>query len=342
MRHTKIICTIGPASQSVETLEQLLQAGMNIARLNFSHGTHADHQQLILSIRQASQSTGIPILLLQDLQGPRIRTGNLPPDGASLVNGQQVVITTQEVFDQWTESVPAIPTQYQQLIRAVQPGGMIYIQDGLIGLQVTATSTDRITCTVVAAGTVYSHKGMNAPGANLPAGALTDKDRDDVGFGIEQGVDYIALSFVRDATDMTQLRQLLPFDSQIQLIAKIERAEAVQNIDTIIAASDAIMVARGDLGVEIGVERVPVLQKDIIADCRRQDKPVIVATQMLESMVQNPRPTRAEASDVANAVIDHATMVMLSAETATGLYPVQAVQTMAQIITTTEQSPYDD
>lgn len=342
-KNTKIICTIGPASDTKTRLKQMFSAGMNVARLNFSHGTYQDHAKLIKTIRTAAKESKKPIALLQDLQGPRIRTGETPKDGIEVRNGDYVIVVTQKDFEEHEElgRIP-IPIQYDNLYKYVKPDGHIYIQDGIIDLKVQKIIDKKIHCRVVQGGVVFSHKGLNAPGVTLEAPVITDKDKEDVKFGIEQGIDYIALSFVKDDNDINNLRSLLPKKSQVKIIAKIERAEAIKSFDKILKVADGIMIARGDLGVELGAAEIPLIQKEIISKCLFAAKPVIVATQMLESMVNNPRPTRAEAADVANAIIDHTDAIMLSAESATGKFPVKAVRTMSQIARKVERSTYDD
>lgn len=318
---------------------------MNVARLNFSHGSYENHEELLSTIREAATESQKVIGVLQDLQGPRIRTGNLPEAGIEIEKGTEVVLMSQDAFDAYTqkEGMPtALPIQYPQLAKDVEEKSRITIQDGLIDLRVLSTTNNTITCTVKQGGIVKSHKGINAPGTTIEGDVITGKDKEDIQWGVKHNVDYIALSFVKSAQDINDLRALLPQESPIRLIAKIERQEAVDDIDNIIEAADGIMIARGDLGVELGTEVVPVLQKQIALKCLRAGVPVIVATQMLESMTESSRPTRAEAADVANAVIDHADALMLSAESATGKYPVKAVQSMSKIIRATEKSPLDD
>lgn len=343
MKHTKIVCTIGPASQSKTRLVQMMRAGMNVARLNFSHGEYTDHAKLIRIIRAASKEVGRPIALLQDLQGPRIRIGEVPRTGIQISKGDTVVLLTQTEYEKYggKDHIP-IPVQYKDLYKYVKKKGHIYIQDGIIDLKVERVADKKIYCRVLQDATVFSHKGFNAPGVTLKTEVITKKDKQDLQFGIHQDIDYVALSFVSNANDVRQLRSLIPKSKQIKVIAKIERQEAVDHFDEILDAADGIMIARGDLGVELGPAAVPLLQKDMIMKCVQVAKPVIVATQMLESMVNNSRPTRAEASDVANAIIDHADAVMLSAESATGKFPVKAVRTMTQIAHTVEESRYDD
>ncbi len=342
-KNTKIVCTIGPSSDSKTQLRKMISAGMNVARLNFSHGSYEDHAKLIKTIRTAAKEEKEPIALLQDLQGPRIRTGDVPPEGIEIRNGDYVILLSQQEFEQHEElgRIP-IPIQYEELYQFVKPGGHIYIQDGIIDLKIQKITDKKIFCRVVQGETVYSHKGVNAPGVTIEADVITAKDKKDLKFGIKQGVDYVALSFVKDDKDIKQLRKLIPKSRPIKIIAKIERAEAVKNYDKILKAVDGIMVARGDLGVELGPAEIPLLQKKMVAKALTEGKPVIVATQMLESMTRNPRPTRAEAADVANAIIDHTDAIMLSAESATGKFPVQAVRTMSSIARKIEQSAFDD
>jgi pyruvate kinase len=342
MKHTKIVCTIGPASQSRTVLERMVSAGMNVARLNFSHGTYADHTQLIKTIRTVAKKTGQPIAILQDLQGPRIRIGEVPADGVSIRSRETVVLMSQRDFAHYHGKQKALPMQHPELHRFVKAGSQITIADGVMDLLVQRVTGGHIVCRVRQGGLVKSHKGMNFPGVTLDVPVITKKDKQDLAFGIRQDIDFVSLSFVKDAKDIARLRRLLPASKRIKIVPKIERAEAVANFDEILAASDGIMLARGDLGVELGPAAVPLLQKEIIQKCLKAAKPIIVATQMLESMVNSPRPTRAEAADVANAVIDHADALMLSGESAAGKYPVKAVQTMASIARTVERSRYDD
>lgn len=344
MKHTKIVCTIGPASNTKTTLAQMMSAGMNVARLNFSHGDYPDHAKLIRTIRAASKETGHPVALLQDLQGPRIRIGDVPEEGIEIAKGDKVVLVSQSEYERHagTGKEICIPTQYPALAKYVKKGGHILIQDGTRDLIVQKTEKGRIYCTVFQGGVIKSHKGLNAPGADISGAVITAKDKEDVKFGVKQDVDFIALSFVKEAKNITQLRKLIPKNKKIKIIAKIERAEAIDNFDEILEEVDGIMVARGDLGVELGTAAVPLLQKKMILKCVRAGKPVITATQMLESMIETPRPTRAEAADVANAIIDHTDAIMLSGESATGKYPVRAVRTMTSIARKIERSPADD
>jgi pyruvate kinase len=333
-KRTKIVCTIGPACDTVETLAQMARAGMNVARLNFSHGTHKQHAATIKNIRTVERELGEPIAILQDLQGPKIRIGLLPESGVPLAEGAMTVLDTAAGKD-------AIPVDYTELHQFLRPGERLLIGDGKIDTRVVGVDGTRITVEIVVGGIVTSHKGINVPDTHLAVRAMTDKDKEDLQFGLDHDVDMIALSFVRSPEDIAEARAMLG-DAPLSIIAKIERQEAVECIDDILAVADGIMVARGDLGVEVPAEEVPLIQKKLIDRALDAAKPVIVATQMLDSMQENPRATRAEVSDVANAVIDHTDAVMLSNETATGKYPVEAVKTMAKIIVETEGSGYDN
>jgi pyruvate kinase len=349
-KRTKIVCTIGPASASEAALTAMIEAGMNVARLNFSHGTHEQHAELIRMIRAVSERAGEPVAILQDLQGPKIRVGDLPKEGVTLKAGEKVIFTTGEA----DIAAMRLPVTYPKLHEDVKPGERILLDDGLLSAKVLSVEGREVTCEVIDGGPLTSHKGVNFPESKLTISSLSDKDRDDVRFGIEQRVDWVALSFVRTANEIRELRALIDKDAAelglakeeaampTRIIAKIEKREAVDNIDEILKEVDAIMVARGDLGIETPAEGVPVIQKMLIKKCLAAAKPVVVATQMLDSMIRNPRPTRAEVSDVANAVIDHADGVMLSGESAGGKYPVEAVQTMAAIVAETEASELDD
>lgn len=345
-KRTKIVCTIGPACEDVSTLQKMVEAGMNVARLNFSHGTYENHALLIKNIRTVSAQTGIPVTIVQDLQGPKIRVGDLPEAGVDFTEDAELIFDTS--IDVYSGSV--IPVTYSELHTHVSDGERLLLNDGRVETVVTAVEGTQIHVRVVHGGLITAHKGINIPDSGLTISALTEKDKQDVRFGIEQGVDMVALSFVTTAEDITALRahieaveqelQLTP-EYPIQIIAKIERKAAIDHLDSIIDAVDGVMVARGDLGIEIPAAQVPAAQKDIIKLALSHAKPVIVATQMLDSMQDSPRPTRAEVSDVANAVIDHADAVMLSNETATGTYPVEAVTTMAEIVSETEETEYD-
>lgn len=329
MRKTKIVCTIGPSSEALPAVKQLIAAGMNVARLNFSHGDFEEHGNRIKNIRQACRELNRTVAILLDTKGPEIRTGKLQEDAYELVQDEAIVLTTEEIVgDNRRMSVT-----YQDLPRDVRVGSTILIDDGLIGLTVTAIHGSEIECRIVNGGVIKSKKGVNVPGVRISLPGITEKDANDIVFGIQQGVDFIAASFVRKASDVLEIRQLLEEHgaSHIQIISKIENQEGVQNLDEILEVSDGLMVARGDLGVEIPAEEVPLVQKRMIKKCNHVGKPVITATQMLDSMQRNPRPTRAEASDVANAIFDGTDAIMLSGETAAGKYPVESVQTMSRI-----------
>jgi pyruvate kinase len=347
MRKAKIVCTIGPASVSPVILDRLIESGMDAARLNFSHGTHESHAAAIAAIREAAERHHATVAIIQDLQGPRIRVGALPEDGVELRTGHSVrlQISSAQSGEPGGEphvltspfSVQVIPVSYPALSRDVHPGARILINDGLIELRATRSSDNYVDCTVVTGGRVLSHKGMNLPGTRVSAPTLTHKDREDLRFGVAQGVDYVALSFVRGPEDIVAARGLIAqYGGHQAIVAKIERAEGVATLDTILTEADGVMIARGDLGVEMGPEAVPILQKRIIAEANRRRRLVITATQMLESMTNALRPTRAEASDVANAVFDGTDAVMLSAETAIGAHPIETVQVMDRIIRAAE------
>ncbi|HHU32782.1 MAG: pyruvate kinase [Zhaonellaceae bacterium] len=335
MRRTKIVCTIGPASESVDRLKKMIEAGMNVARLNFSHGTHEEHAKRIQNIRQAAKELDTQIGIMLDTKGPEIRIGNLANPKILLEQGKEIILTTQDVLG--TEE--RISINYPGLTRDVKPGDHILIDDGLICLQVIATDTEEIRCLVLNNGELTARKGVNVPGVKVNLPALTIKDIKDIQFGISNQIDFLAASFIRTGSDVLEIRRIIEeANSNLQIIAKIESRSAVDNIDEIIQVADGIMVARGDLGVEIPAEEVPLVQKQIIAKCNKAGKPVITATQMLDSMVRNPRPTRAEANDVANAILDGTDAVMLSAESAAGKYPVESVATMARIALKTEEA----
>lgn len=333
MIHTKIVCTIGPASDSVEMLEKLMQAGMNVARLNFSHGSHEEHGRRIANIRQAAANLDRTVAVLLDTKGPEIRLGSLLESKISVVEGQEVVLTTRETKGQGN----VFPITYKGLPQDVAAGNTILIDDGLIGLEVKEVLGKDIICLVKNGGDILPNKGVNLPGVEVNLPGVTEKDVADIIFGIQHEIDFIAASFVRKSADVLEIRRILEDNgSDIDIIAKIESRSGVKNLDEILKVSDGIMVARGDLGVEIPTEEVPIVQKMIIDKCNKAGKPVITATQMLDSMMRNPRPTRAEASDVANAIFDGTDAVMLSGETASGKYPVDAVQTMARIASKAE------
>lgn len=329
MRKTKIVCTIGPSSESLENTKQLITAGMNVARLNFSHGDFEEHGNRIKNIRQACEEMGTTVAVLLDTKGPEIRLGKLKEEPIELVQGEAITLTTEEMLGDITR----IPITYKDLPRDVKIGSTILIDDGLIGLTVTGIRGTEIDCIIVNSGQIKSKKGVNVPGVRISLPGITEKDANDIIFGIEQGIDFIAASFVRKASDVLEIRQLLEQynATHIQIISKIENQEGVDNLDEILEVSDGLMVARGDLGVEIPAEEVPLVQKTMIQKSNLAGKPVITATQMLDSMQRNPRPTRAEASDVANAIFDGTSAIMLSGETAAGKYPVESVETMSRI-----------
>ena len=347
LKKTKICCTIGPACDSVKVLTDMVKAGMNIARLNFSHGDFKSHATLIGNIRKVEEITGEPIAIMQDLQGPKIRVGVMPEAGVPIKVGEDVVFDTSLTEYKGKE----IPLDYSDLHKFLKPGQRILVDDGHIEVKIKNVAGTKITGEVVEGAVIFSHKGLNLPDSILDIAALSEKDKNDLKFGVEQGVDLVALSFVRSAKDIIDLRFLIKqFETELgiknqpalRLVAKIERRVAVENLKEILEATDGIMVARGDLGLEVPAAEVPLVQKRMIDAANAAAKPVIVATQMLDSMRENRRPTRAEVSDVANAVIDHADTLMLSNETAVGKHPVLVVETMADIIASTEKSHYDD
>ena len=331
-RRARIVATIGPASQDEITLQGLLDAGMDVARMNFSHGTHENHAAVYNRLRALSSRTGRLITIMQDLQGPKIRTGEIENGQVELQAGQSLTLTTQKVLG----SAQVVSVDFAGLPKSVQPGGRILLDDGALELTVVNVTGDLVETRVVTGGMLKPHKGVNLPWANLKIPALTHKDEVDLAFGLELGVDAVAVSFVRSAENIKVVRnkiaKLAPHRSGIHIIAKLERPEALANLDAIIEAADGVMVARGDLGVEMSPETVPIAQKRIIQSANQRTRVVITATQMLESMIHNPRPTRAEASDVANAIFDGTDAVMLSGETAAGKYPVQAVKMMHEIV----------
>jgi len=329
IRRTKIVATIGPASNSPEMIRQLIKAGMNVARLNFSHGSYGDHASVIKTLREISEEMDTPVTLLQDLQGPKIRVGKLQGDQIQLMKGTVMNIIPME---EYTGQADVIPIDYPHAAEEAAEGMTILLDDGLLSLDIEGISGNALICRVVDGGILKNRKGVNFPDLNLKLPSLTDKDKQDLLFGLEQGVDWVSLSFVRSAADIIELRDFITKAGYRKpLIAKIEKPQAIDHLDQIIEVSDGIMVARGDLGVEMSPEKVPLLQKRIIEQCNRMSKPVITATQMLESMIHEPRPTRAEANDVANAIIDGTDCTMLSGESAVGQYPVKAVEMMSRI-----------
>lgn len=336
-RKTKIVATLGPVSSSAAMVQKLMQSGVDIFRLNFSHGENSQKQELITIIRQVADKTGRQVGILADLQGPKIRTGKMAGEGMLLSKGQKVVITTDDVLGR--EGI--IPTIYRSLPHDVHPGSRILLDDGLLELRVTAVEGELVRCTVVNGGLLKNNKGINLPGVNVSAPCLTEKDLIDLDFALTAGVDFVALSFVRTAADIEQIKAIIADKGMnTPVVAKIEKPEALRNFKEILMVTDAVMVARGDLGVEIEAEKVPIYQKKIIHACNLAGKPVITATQMLDSMIRNPRPTRAETSDVANAIVDGTDAIMLSAETASGDYPIEAVETMVRIARDVEKTPF--
>ncbi len=334
-RRAKIVATIGPSTQSPEALEKAIKAGMNVARLNFSHGTHEQHLKVIKTLRELSQKLQAPVSILQDLQGPKVRVGRFKNGYIELKQGQVVTVTIDQVLGE--EGL--IPSDFKEITQVAIPGVRILLDDGLMELEVIKSGERELQAKVLYGGVLKDRKGMNLPGVSLPVDCLTEKDRRDLDFGIENQVDFIALSFVRRGQDIRVLREILEnHNSQARVVAKIEMVEALDNLEEIIRLSDAVMVARGDLAVEVGSSRLPGFQKRIIKLSNQMQKPVITATQMLDSMVENPRPTRAEITDVANAVLDGSDALMLSAESASGMYPFICIRTMHDIITEVERS----
>ena len=330
-RCTKIVCTIGPASQDKETIRQLLLSGLDVARLNFSHGSHEDHSFVYQRLRSISSELKKPITILQDLQGPKIRTGHLAGDCVQLISGKPFILTTRPI----TGDENCVSVDYPELPQALEQGDRILLDDGNLELVVISTGGDNVETRVVLGGILKPNKGVNLPGAHLEIPGFTEKDEEDLAFGLHLGIDMVAISFVRSEKDVERVRQaigrLAPERAKLPIIAKLERPEALENLEAIIHVSDGVMVARGDLGVEMAPEYVPIAQKHIIETANRHSRLVITATQMLDSMIHNPRPTRAEASDVANAILDGTDAVMLSGETAAGKYPVKSVEMMNAI-----------
>lgn len=334
MRKTKIICTIGPSSESEEKLRELMLAGMNVARFNFSHGTHEEHKKKFDRVIKTSNELGLPVATLLDTKGPEIRLKDIEGGRTELVNGQKFILTTDEVLGNQEK----VTITYKNLKDDIDVGTTILIDDGLIEMVVDEIDEADIICTVVNGGPISNHKGVNVPGAVLSMPYISDVDRSDIMFGCDMGFDFIAASFVRCREDILEVRKILDeHNSHMKIIAKIENMQGIRNLEDILTVSDGIMVARGDMGVEIPMEEVPVIQKQMIKMAETQGKHVITATQMLESMIKNPRPTRAETTDIANAIYDGTTAIMLSGESAAGLYPVEAVRTMAKIAERTEQ-----
>jgi pyruvate kinase len=335
LRRAKIVATIGPATRDHENLRRVIEAGMNVARLNFSHGKHEEHFDVIQSLRKLSVEMKAPVTILQDLQGPKVRVGLFEKGSIELKAKEKVIVTIEDVLGR----DGLIPSDFKELCKACSPGNQILIDDGLIELKVLKVGEKSLEAEVVYGGILKNRKGMNLPGVNLPVEAMTQKDKIDLQFGLKNNVDYVALSFVRQGKDIRQLRELIEqAGSSAKIVAKIEMLEALDNLEEIVRLSDVVMVARGDLAVEIGQSRLPQSQKRIIALCNQLGKPVITATQMLDSMVENPRPTRAEITDVANAVLDGSDALMLSAESASGKFPFKAIRTMHEIILEVEKN----
>jgi len=338
MRRAKIVCTLGPSSSTPERIGELIDAGMNVARLNFSHGSHEDHAKMLQVVRGEADRRGKAVAVLLDLQGPKIRVGKFANGQIELKGGAEFTITTDTsvVGDE-----KRVSTSYAQLPLDVKPGDQVLLDDGYLALAVTEVREKEVKTLVVSGGVLKNNKGINLPGVEVSAPALSEKDRTDIGFALRLGVDYVALSFVRRPEDIVEAKRLLTVDQvSIPVIAKIEKPQALERLGAIVEAADGVMVARGDLGVELGPEKVPLWQKRIIEETNKHGKIVITATQMLESMIAQPRPTRAEASDVANAVLDGTDALMLSGETASGSHPIEAVRTMARIIEEIERSAY--
>ena len=338
MRRAKIVCTLGPAVSSPERLRELVSAGMDVARLNLSHGAYADHEAVYRDVRAASEETGHAVGILVDLQGPKIRTGRFADGPVRLENGARFVVTVDDILG----DPDRVSTTYKGLPGDVRPGDMLLVDDGKVALQAVEVTATEVITTVLEGGMVSNNKGINLPGVAVSVPALSDKDEADLRWGLRLGADMIALSFVRDAKDIVRVHAIMDEEGvRLPVIAKIEKPQAVDNLTEIIDAFDGVMVARGDLGVELPLEEVPLVQKRAIEIARRNAKPVIVATQVLESMIENSRPTRAEASDCANAVLDGADAIMLSGETSVGKWPIEAVRTMAKIIESTEEHGLD-
>jgi pyruvate kinase len=335
MRRTKIVCTIGPASSSREMLDRMVAAGMDVARLNFSHGTHEEHAEVIRTIREGEASWGHPVTIVQDLQGPKVRLGRFVGGQALLLNGETFTLTAKNIMG--TDSRATL--SHPEFLPVLKRGDQVWMDDGMIQLVVESASPEEAVARVTAGGVVSDHKGISLPRIPVPVASLTEKDKEDLRFGIAQGVDYVAVSFVRTAADIQEVKKFIHEQgADLPIIAKLERAEVVGNLPAILTLVDAVMVARGDLGVEVPLEEVPVIQKEVIRQARLAKVPVIVATQMLESMVRHIRPTRAEVTDVATAIFDGADATMLSAETATGRFPAETVAVMARIAERAERA----
>lgn len=332
-KNTKIVCTLGPSSDSVSEIENLVSAGMNVARLNFSHGTYEHHKKILGNLRKVERKMKRTVAVLQDLQGPKIRIGEMPEEGVKIKKSQTVELTIRNVVG--TNEI--LPIQYKDIIKDLKKNDILFIDDGLLQLKVIKKGKDNLMCKVQVGGLVKTHKGVNCPTASISANPITAKDKKDLAWGLEHDVDYVALSFVKSGKDIEDLRKMIQkAGKQTKIVAKIERHEAVENLVEIVKAADGIMVARGDLGIEIPAEKVPIVQKRLINLCRKYGKPVITATQVLQSMVENARATRAEISDAANAVFDHTDAIMLSNESAVGKYPFKAARTLTKVAITVE------
>ncbi|MBP1159108.1 pyruvate kinase [Rhodococcus sp. PvR044] len=332
-RRTKIVCTLGPATATGDRIRELVESGMDVARLNFSHGEHADHEENYRRVREASDVTGKAVGILADLQGPKIRLGRFATGSTVWENGEEVRITVEDCDG----THDRVSTTYRELAKDAKPGDRLLVDDGKVGLTVTAVDGNDVVCEVTEGGPVSNNKGVSLPGMDVSVPAMSEKDIEDLEFALRLGVDFIALSFVRSPADIELVHAVMDrLDRRVPVIAKLEKPEAIENLEAVVLAFDAVMVARGDLGVELPLEQVPLVQKRAIQIARENAKPVIVATQMLESMIENSRPTRAEASDVANAVLDGADAVMLSGETSVGKFPMETVQTMARIVEAVE------
>ena len=341
LRKTKIICTLGPASESEEVIRELMLAGMNVARLNFSHGTHEEQRGKLERVKRVREELGLPVALLLDTKGPEIRTGEFEKGKVELKKGQTFVLTTEDVLG----NEGKVSITYKNLVKDVQEGDSILIDDGLIGLKVVKVTEKEIICSVENGGTVSNKKGINVPGVELKMPFISKKDKDDILFAVKEGFDYIAASFTRTADDILEIRRILEENNCnfIKIIAKVENDQGIKNVDEILRVADGVMIARGDMGVEIPLEEVPSIQKKLIRKAFETGKPIITATQMLDSMMKNPRPTRAETSDVANAIYQGTSAIMLSGETASGQYPVEALKTMVKIALRTEADiDYDE
>ncbi|MBI4235245.1 pyruvate kinase [Candidatus Peregrinibacteria bacterium] len=342
-KKTKIVCTLGPSSDSVSEIVSLIQSGMNVARLNFSHGTYDHHKKIIENIHKAEKLTGKTIAILQDLQGPKIRIGKLPDEGIKVVKNQFIKLTGEKIIGYKGKKETVISLQHKGIIKAVKKGDTVLFKDGLIESKVVRKSADHIICKVVFGGLLTSNNGVNLPNSYLRIPTITEKDRQDLKFGLKMDVDFVALSFVKNAKDIENLRKLIEKSGKNpDIVAKIERHEAVKNLQSIIKATDAVMVARGDLGTDIPPEHVPIVQKRIIALSNKYGKPVITATQVLQSMITESIATRAEISDAANAVFDHTDAIMLSNETAVGRYAAKAAKTLTKVALTIEEALQED